>query len=100
MPRQGPANGSRPCGPHCLGLAWSLEASVAQNIEIFAHALSGIAIIFIPDKEPKYRTIQLNTGHPAILVGLYMHGYVRDVLHWLPCPQCIAYQVSALVRSC
>src|SRR6218665_1262078 len=41
------------------------------------HALSGITIIFIPDKEPKYRTVQLNTGYLAtsktefILIGLH-----------------------------
>jgi len=41
---------------------------VAQNIEIyFTHALSGITIIFIPDKEPKYRTLRLNTGNLATL---------------------------------
>jgi len=31
------------------------------------HALSGISFIFIPDKEPKYRTVRLNTGHLATL---------------------------------
>jgi len=31
--------------------------------------LSGIGFIFIPlpDKEPKYRTVRLNTGHLATL---------------------------------
>jgi len=29
---------------------------VAQNIELFAHVLSGITIILIPDKGRKYRT--------------------------------------------
>jgi len=37
--------------------------SVAQNIELFTHALSGITIIFIPDKESNYRTVRLSTGH-------------------------------------
>jgi len=26
--------------------------------------------------------------------------YMRDVLHWLPYPQCIVYRVAALVRRC
>jgi len=42
----------------------TLAVSVAQNIESFTHTLSGITIIFIPDKEPKCRTARLNTGHP------------------------------------
>ena len=36
-------------------------------MELFAHALSSITIIFIPDKEPKYRTVWLNTEHLATL---------------------------------
>ena len=43
----------------------TLTVSVAQNIA--KHALSSITIIFIPDKEPKYRTVRLNTGHMATL---------------------------------
>jgi len=39
----------------------------AQNIELFKLALSGITIILIPDKDPKYRTVRLNTGHLATL---------------------------------
>src|SRR6218665_2985560 len=31
------------------------------------HALSGITFIFIPDKEPKYRTVRSNTLHLATL---------------------------------
>ena len=41
--------------------------SVAQNIALFTHALPDISIIFIPDKESKYRTVRLNTGHLATL---------------------------------
>jgi len=41
---------------------------VAQNFELITHALSGVTIIFIPDKEPKYRTVRLNTGHLATLL--------------------------------
>src|SRR6218665_2669659 len=44
-----------------------MAVPVAQNIELFTHALSGITIIFIPDKEPKYRKVRLNTGHLATL---------------------------------
>jgi len=36
----------------------TLSVSAAQNIELFIHALSGITIIFIPDKEPKNWTVQ------------------------------------------
>jgi len=42
--------------------------SVAQNTELFTHALSGITIMFIPGKEPKCRTVRLNTGHLATLL--------------------------------
>jgi len=35
---------------------------------VFVHALSGITLIFIPDKEPKYRTVRLNIGHLATLL--------------------------------
>jgi len=41
---------------------------VAQNIELLQHALSGITIISIPDKEPElYLTVRLNTGHLTTL---------------------------------
>src|SRR6218665_2089667 len=40
----------------------TVPMSVAQNIELLTSALSGITII-IPDKEPKYWTVRLNTGH-------------------------------------
>jgi len=45
---------------------------VAQNIELFAHALTGtpITIIFIPNKDPKYRTVRLSIGHLATLVNI------------------------------
>ena len=45
----------------------AVPVSVAQNIELFTHALSCIIIIFIPNKETKYRTVRLNTGHLANL---------------------------------
>ena len=45
----------------------TVSLSGAQNIELFTHALSGITTIFIPDKDPKYRTVRLNTGHLATL---------------------------------
>jgi len=32
---------------------------------LLTHAVSGITIIFIPDKEPKYRIVQLKSGHLA-----------------------------------
>jgi len=46
---------------------------VAQNIELFTLALSGITIILIPDKGPKYRTVRLNTGHLATLNMKYIN---------------------------
>ena len=45
----------------------SMPVPVAQNIELFTHALSGITVIFILDKESKYQTVRLNTGHLATL---------------------------------
>ena len=43
---------------------WTLAVplSLVQNIELLAHALFGITITFILDKEPKYQTVPLNTG--------------------------------------
>jgi len=35
----------------------AVPVSLAQNIELLTHALSGITIISILDKEPKYRTV-------------------------------------------
>jgi len=54
---------------------WTLTVSmlVAQNIELLTHALSGITIILIPNKGPKYRTVQLNTGHLATLNIKYIN---------------------------
>ena len=37
----------------------TLAVSEAQNIEQLTRALSGIIIIFIPNKDPKYQTIRL-----------------------------------------
>ena len=39
-----------------IGLPGSSLQNTRQNIELSTHALSGIAIIFILDKGPKYRT--------------------------------------------
>src|SRR6218665_806458 len=43
-----------------------------KKIENTGHAFSGIrpAFIYIPDKEPKYRTVRLNTAHRATLSAL------------------------------
>ena len=46
---------------------------VAQNIELFTLALSGITIILIPNIGPKYRTVRLNTGHLAALNMKYIN---------------------------
>jgi len=43
------------------------SVSLAQTIELFTHVLSGITINIIPDKEPKYQTVRLNTGRLATL---------------------------------
>jgi len=37
------------------------------NIKLLAHALFSITIIFVLDKDQKYRTVRLNTGHLATL---------------------------------
>src|SRR6218665_1283345 len=48
----------------------AVSVSVACNIELLTQALSGTCIsITIPDKEPKYRTVRLNTGHLAMEVN-------------------------------
>jgi len=57
---------------HC-----SVSVSVARNIELLTHALFGITVIFIPDKDPKYRTVRLNTGHLATLTPS------PEILLWL-----------------
>jgi len=49
----------------------SVPVSLAQTIEIFTHALSGITINIIQDKEPKYRTVLLNIGHLATLCMIH-----------------------------
>jgi len=48
------------------------SASVCGTRYWAIYKLSGITIIFIPDKEPKYRTVLLNTGHllATLSVGL------------------------------
>jgi len=45
-----------------------MSVSLAQTIELFTHVLSGITVNIIPDKEPKYQTVRLNTGHLATLL--------------------------------
>jgi len=58
---------------------------VAQNIELLTHALSGITIILIPNKGPKYRTVRLNTGHLATLNIKYINRppYLTTwIRHW------------------
>jgi len=42
-----------------------VPVSVTQNIELCARPLSGITVVFIKEKEPKYRTVRLNTKHLA-----------------------------------
>ena len=49
------------------------NVAVAQNIELFTLALSGITIILIPDKGPKYRTVRLNTVRLATLNMKYIN---------------------------
>src|SRR6218665_2552117 len=49
----------------------TVTVSVADNIELLTHVLSGITIILIPDQETKYRTVWLNAGHPATLIEIY-----------------------------
>jgi len=51
----------------------TMSMLVAQNIELFTLALSGITIILIPDKGQKYRTVRLNTGHLATLNMKYIN---------------------------
>src|SRR6218665_2458796 len=46
---------------------------VAQNIELFTLALSGITFILTPDKGPKYRPVRLNTRHLATLNMKYIN---------------------------
>ena len=61
-----------------------MPVSVAQ---ILTHALSGITIIFISDKEPKYRIVRLNTGHLATLgwmdawIDGWVDGYMDAWIH-------------------
>jgi len=52
----------------------SVPMTVAHNIELLTYALSGIrpTIIFIPDKESKYRTVRLNTRHLATILRAYL----------------------------
>ena len=45
----------------------AVPVSLAQTIELFTHVFSGVTINIIPDKEQKYRTVRLNTGHLATL---------------------------------
>jgi len=56
-----------------------VPVSVSQNIELFTHALRGITITSIPDRQPKYQTVQLNTGHLATLNVKRFHGIIFSV---------------------
>ena len=59
---------------------------VAQNIELFTLALSGITIILISNKGPKYWTVRLNTGNLATLNMKYINHppYLTTwIRHWL-----------------
>src|SRR6218665_2019722 len=56
---------------------------VAQNIELFTLALSGITIILIPDKGPKYRTVRLNKGHLATLNMKYINRPPPYLMTWI-----------------
>src|SRR6218665_3029962 len=51
----------------------TMSMLVAQNIKLFTLALSGITIILIPNKGPKYRRVRLNTGHLATLNMKYIN---------------------------
>src|SRR6218665_1917303 len=51
----------------------TMSMLVAQNIELFTLALSGITIILIPEKGPKYRTVRLNTVHLPTLNIKYIN---------------------------
>jgi len=46
----------------------AVPVSVAQNIELLT--LSGITIIFIADKEPKYQTVRLNS---------FIHSFIQTI---------------------
>src|SRR6218665_505401 len=66
------------------------SASVCgTKIELFTHGLSDITIIFIPDKEPKYQTVRLNTGHLATLS--FFAGHVK-------CSICLVFYAYDLFR--
>jgi len=45
----------------------AVPVSLAQTIGLFTNVLFGTTINIIPDKEPKYRRVFLNTGHLATL---------------------------------
>jgi len=49
----------------------AVPVSVAQNIELFTHALYRITVNVTPNKELKQRTARLNTGHLATLFAIY-----------------------------
>jgi len=58
--------------------------SVAQNIQLWTHALSGIIVIFIPDKEQKYQTVHLNIyptpGNPLESTRWNLTKKVKDTV--------------------
>src|SRR6218665_2075346 len=80
--------------PYCRVARWfsqkyrklAVPVSMGQNIELFTHALSGITIIFILDKESKYRTVRLHTGHLATIPYFNRDPFVYHALHVLDAP--------------
>jgi len=59
---------------------------VAQNIELFTLALSGITIILIPDKGPKYRTpgnpkYEIHKSPPPYLTTWIRHCNIWEIFH-------------------
>jgi|SRR6218665_2836856 len=78
--------------------------SVAQNIELFTRALSGITIIFIPDKKPNYRTVRLNTGHLATLLVLIQVMVNWSCSHlyylWSVALICLCFLLLRIIAHC
>ena len=56
-----------------------MPVSLAQTIELFTHVLSGIIITITLDKEQKYRTVRLNTGHLATLATQQVEDWLLDL---------------------
>src|SRR6218665_1304265 len=47
-----------------------------KRLKIPDTCISGITFIFIPNKEPKYRTVRSNTGHLATLFVTNLHSCI------------------------